>query len=129
MNVFISQPMSGLTEEQILINRINAVARLKDHLKSAPEVWIKDHIAFSDIFTCRVIDNIHQDIQPNPLYYLANDIRMLADADLVFCIKGWENARGCRVEHFICRQYNKPMITEDDDDMIHYIFGKENSSS
>lgn len=43
----------------------------------------------------------------DPLYYLAKSIEFLAEADIIVFMKGWEEARGCRIEHQIAKEYNK----------------------
>ena len=39
------------------------------------------------------------------MYCLAHSIQCLADADIVYFAEGWENARGCKIEHEIAKQY------------------------
>jgi len=40
-------------------------------------------------------------------WYLGKSIEMLAEADLVFFGKGWEEARGCRIEREVSEKYGK----------------------
>jgi hypothetical protein len=43
---------------------------------------------------------------PNvPLKYLARCLDLMAEVDLVYFMPGWENARGCRIEHEVCQEY------------------------
>ena len=89
MKIMISQPMAGKTNEQILDERKELVRELQN----------EGHI---------IIDTV-LDISENksPIYYLAKSIELLDQADAVIFMKGWQEARGCRVEHFIALEYGK----------------------
>lgn len=89
MKIMISQPMAGKTNKQILDERKELVRELQN----------EGHI---------IIDTV-LDISENksPIYYLAKSIELLDQADAVIFMKGWQNARGCRVEHFIALEYGK----------------------
>ena len=41
------------------------------------------------------------------LFYLAKSIDAMSKVDAVIFMKGWENARGCKIEHEIAVKYNK----------------------
>jgi len=41
-----------------------------------------------------------------PVYCLGESIKLMEDADIAVFAPGWENARGCRIEHKICEEYN-----------------------
>ena len=89
MKVMISQPMRGKTEEQIRDERKELIKMLE----------AEGH---------EVIDTV-QDISENksPIYYLSKSIELLDKADAVVFMTGWEEARGCVVEHYIAKQYGK----------------------
>ena len=97
--VLISQPMRGLSTEQIKANREQAV-----------ETVI--------INGCEVLDSIFdfddiENIKNKPLYYLAKSIKLIAEeADAVYFMKGWEQARGCVMEHAACLAYGIPIYYE-----------------
>ena len=40
-----------------------------------------------------------------PVRYLGQSLQLLADADVAAFGTGWENARGCRIEHRVCESY------------------------
>ena len=85
--VLISQPMKGLGTEQIKANR--------EQLDS--------------IFDFEDIENIKN----KPLYYLAKSIKLIAEeADAVYFMEGWEQARGCLLEHAACLTYGVPIYYE-----------------
>jgi hypothetical protein len=56
-------------------------------------------------------DNIQEDLPEgtHSLVYLGNDIKMLSKADAAFFYENWKDARGCRVEHLVCEEYNIPI--------------------
>lgn len=85
----ISQPMRGKTEEQIRTERAELVRQLE---KQGHEV-IDTVLDLSEGKT--------------PVHYLAKSIELLAEADAVVFMKGWEYARGCRIEHTIAQEYGK----------------------
>ncbi len=61
-----------------------------------------------------LIDSFIEDI-PNdatPLWYLGKSIEFLSHADLAYFIKGWENARGCKIEHLCAITYGIGVIEE-----------------
>lgn len=82
--VFISQPMRGKTETEILTERKRIIEEI--------QASIGDH---------EVLDTYFDDFGPGakPLQYLAKSLWMLADADCAYFAPGWQDARGCRIEH------------------------------
>lgn len=89
MKIMISQPMRGKTNEQIRKEREELVEKLES----------QGH---------EVIDTV-LDISENksPIYYLSKSIELLDKADGVVFMKGWQEARGCRIEHIIAYEYGK----------------------
>ena len=90
MNVIISQPMKGLTEDQIRKNRAEAVTMLES----------EGHT---------VIDTIFADTPPESaeqaLWYLGKTLQAIASVDAVYFMDGWREARGCRLEYEACKAY------------------------
>lgn len=91
--VFISQPMRGFSEEEILKAREEA----KDHIKKS----IGEDV--------EIINSYFENYNPSkgciPLKYLAKSIDLLADADIIYMGKDWSKARGCMIEHTCARDY------------------------
>lgn len=92
MKVFISQPMNGRTNEEIIVERSLAIAELSKKIEVS------------------LIDTLFDLEDKPPLYYLGKSIEAMADADLVVFIGNWENARGCRIEYETAREYNKNIL-------------------
>ena len=95
-NVFISQPMRGKTGEEIRAEREKAVETVK--------AFVNDEV--------EVLDSYFDDFDGNPLEYLAKSIELLAKADVAYFAKGWEDARGCRIEHICAVEYAIDRIEE-----------------
>lgn len=100
IKLFISQPMRDRTNEDILKERAEAVAYVKDIFKNEE---------------IEVIDSFFKDVPHDvkPLWYIAKSIELMANADIVYFVKGWKNARGCKIEHECALQYEKIFIESD----------------
>lgn len=102
MKIFISQPMKGKTDEEILSERNRAINKIKE------TVYEED---------VEIVDSFLKDIKvPNgvnePLYYLGNSLTLLSTANIAYFIKGWNEARGCKIEHECAVQYGLKVIEE-----------------
>lgn len=95
--LFISQPMANLTEQQIRDARNQAVKEIKT-LYGDEEIEVID-----SIFT-------EETDGKAPIWFLGKSIELLADADICIFLKGWEDARGCRVEHLVAEEYGVEFI-------------------
>ena len=93
--LFISQPMRGKTEEEIMAERADAIQAAKEALKDDVEV----------------IDSYFSNYDGKALEFLGKSIMLLAQADFVYFAPGWDNARGCVIEHQCAVNYDIPYIT------------------
>lgn len=91
MRVFISQPMNGKTDEEILRERDEAIKEIKKNISDDIEV----------------IDSFFQSapFDARPLYFLGKSLELLSTADIAYFCRGWDLARGCRIEHQCCLEY------------------------
>lgn len=91
--LFISQPMVDRTDEEIISERKVAIAEAKKLLNEDIEV-------------------IHSftSVQMNPLGYLGYSITCLSKADVAYFAKGWQDYRGCRIEHICAVDYGIQVI-------------------
>lgn len=89
--LFISQPMRGKTDEEILAVRSDAIQAAKDAIGEDVEV----------------IDSFFQNAPADarPLWFLGKSIEMLSTADIAYFARGWKDARGCRIEHQCAEEY------------------------
>lgn len=96
--LFVSQPMKGLNEREIICARIRI-------LDAASELTGEQYEAIDSFIPGRKYDVKHHSVR-----CLADSIAFLADADAAVFGWGWEDARGCRIEHQICEDYGIPII-------------------
>lgn len=94
--IYISQPMRDKTNEEILEVRERAIASATEFLGEEVEV----------------IDSFFKDAphEAKPLWFLGKALELLSEADVAVFAKGWDDYRGCRLEHECCRAYNIPII-------------------
>ena len=95
MKVFISQPMRGKTEDEILSERNVLIKKIKE-LFSDKEI--------------EIIDSIFTPEKQPPLWYLGQSLLLLSTADLAVFTTGWNEYRGCRIEHECCVEYGIKFI-------------------
>lgn len=94
--IMISQPMKGKTNEQIKEERKVLVSELENE-------------------GYEVLDTVFDTAPKNvdeAVWYLSKSIEYLAQADVVFFMKGWQYARGCKIEHEVAVEYGKKVIYE-----------------
>ena len=99
MKLFISQPMRGKTKEEILAVRERAIESAERHLGEKVEV----------------IDSYFEDAPTDgnvPLWHLGKSIMLLSTADVAYFAKGWEEARGCRIENTCAIEYGLDVIED-----------------
>lgn len=96
--LFISQPMRNKTQDEILRERESAI--------TAAMMTLDDDI--------EVIDSYFADYNPDngciPLKYLSKALEKLADANIAYFCKGWDTARGCKIEHQCAVEYGIAVI-------------------
>lgn len=98
MKVFISQPMRGLIEHKIKLNRLKAIENIK-------------RLYGDDV---EIIDN-YFDSDEKPLFKLGKSIELLSTADIIYLCKGWNKARGCKIEYMCASDYDIKIIFEEGD--------------
>ena len=101
LSIMISQPMNNLSSEKIIEVREKAIHTL-------------------ETFGYDVIDNfftddgfITEDTKHTPVAYLAKSLEVMSKCDAVYFVKGWETARGCKIEHEIAKNYGLAIIYEE----------------
>ncbi len=105
MKAMISQPMNGLTNEQISKDRERAVQHLTNAGYEIVNTLFTDEWYNNEQMQKRGVVNI-------PLCFLAKSIENMANCHAVYFVKGWENARGCKVEHDTAKAYKVATLYE-----------------
>ena len=96
--LFISQPMVDKTDDEIKAVRKQAIEDAKK--------LVNDEIEVIDSF----FEGAPHDA--NPLWFLSKSIGLLATADVAYFANGWEEYRGCTMEHIVAEKYGIPVIHE-----------------
>lgn len=98
MKVMISQPMNGRTEQQI-----------KEERKAIIDKFNKMHI--------EVIDTIFTEEAPRDcnvaVYYLGKSISAMKDIDALYMCDNWREARGCKIENEVAKEYGIKILYSD----------------
>lgn len=113
--VFISQPMRGKTDEEIL-----AVKEACE--KKCKALFPDEEITFTSGFfkpdelnvVDREIFGALSDVQ-KPVWCLGKSIRVLGMSDAIYFADDWKDARGCVIEHDIAVAYGYPIIMNDEE--------------
>lgn len=95
--LFVSQPMRGKTKEEIMKERQEAIE-------------FAQMLAGEDF---EVIDSFFEDAPEGaePLWYLGKSLQLLSTADFAVFALGWNEARGCKIEHDCAEAYDIPFLS------------------
>ena len=101
IKIFISQPMNGLSLEEIVNVRKEYEAKIAKIIPNQ--------------FT--IIDNLQANMdyiagaKTHPrLYYLGGSIQLMSEADCLVMVNGWKNSPGCNIEVDIANKYGISVI-------------------
>ena len=94
--LFISQPMKGKSDADILAERQKAIKSAEEKIGEPVEV----------------IDSFFQSapVGAKPLWFIGKSLEFLSDADIAYFAKDWQKARGCKIEHERAVEYGIPRI-------------------
>jgi len=94
--LFVSQPMNGKTNEEIIKEREKLISKAEKVLNEKFEV----------------IDSFFMDAphDAKPLWFLGKSFELLSTADVAVFSKGWESARGCKMENEACIEYGIEIV-------------------
>lgn len=106
MKAMLSQPMAGKTNEEIIATREHAIAVLKERGYEIINTLFTDEWYSQEAMKKRGVENI-------PLCFLAKSLENMSLCHAAYFCKGWENARGCRIEHEVAKAYGMTIIYED----------------
>ncbi len=97
--------MNGLTKEQITKSQNNFLEYVVKENLDVVHTNFKDEWYAKNLLTSRGVVQI-------PLCFLAKSIENMSLCHKAYFAKGWENARGCKIEHEIALQYGLEIIYE-----------------
>lgn len=105
--VFVSIPMRGRSYQEIKKDMQKVILKLNDYkLKN---------IEYKLINSLHNLDKIKfsKECRSKSVECLSRSIKYLSTADVAYFYKGWEKARGCKIEHEIAKQYGLEIIDEE----------------
>lgn len=102
----LSQPMAGKTQDEIVATREKAIAALEEKGYEIVNTLFTDEWYSKDSMTERGVVQI-------PLCFMAKGLENMSLCHAVYFCKGWENARGCRIEHEAAKAYGLEVIYEE----------------
>lgn len=106
MKAMLSQPMAGKTEEEIRITREKAIKVLTERGYELVNTLFADEWTDKDKM-------MELGVVQMPLCFLAKSLAKMSHCHAVYFCKGWENARGCRIEHDAAKAYGLEIIYEE----------------
>jgi len=108
MKVFISQPMNGLSFDEIKNNREKIVKEIEERYPGLV-------FDVADTLFVEEPDDVYKIYN---LYYLGRSIQELGKCDAIYFASDWHNARGCKIERQIAEDYGITILND-------YEFGKD----
>jgi hypothetical protein len=120
VKVFFSQPMHGLTDEEIKRERGYMMSEFRDYIIS--ELGFDDDVVIQDV------NYLFDEKGPDGcgrLWYLGHSMQAMDEADYIVFHKDCYLAKGCKVERSVANNYFKWQFSPRDEvisDHIHDIF-------
>lgn len=101
----LSQPMAGKTDEEIASTREKAIAALRERGYEVVNTLFTDEWYSKEAMENRGVVQI-------PLCFLAKSLENMSLCHAAYFCKGWEQARGCKIEHEAAVAYGLEIIYE-----------------
>lgn len=102
----LSQPMAGKTEQEIVETREHAINVLQAKGYEVINTLFTDEWYSQEKMKERGVVQI-------PLCFLAKSLENMSLCHTAYFCKGWENARGCRIEHAAAKDYGLEILYEE----------------
>ena len=106
MKAMISQPMNGKTDDEIVATREKAIKELEAAGYEVVNTYFDDEWYDRENMRARGVVQI-------PLCFLAKSLENMSLCNTAYFCKGWENARGCKIEHDVAVAYGLDIIYEE----------------
>jgi hypothetical protein len=101
----LSQPMAGKTQEEIVETRNKAIEALKGMGYEIVNTLFTDDWYKKEQMEARGVVQI-------PLCFLAKSLENMSLCHAAYFCKGWEQTRGCKIEHDAAVAYGLDVIYE-----------------
>lgn len=99
--------MAGKTEQEIIDTRNRAIAALENQGYTIVNTLFTDEWYSNAAMAERGVVQI-------PLCFLAKSLENMSLCHAAYFCKGWENARGCRIEHEAAKAYGLTILYEEE---------------
>ena len=106
LKAMLSQPMAGKTDEEIVKTREKAIKALEAKGYEIVNTLFTDEWYSRESMEKRGVVQI-------PLCFLAKSLENMSLCHAAYFCKGWEQARGCRIEHDAAVAYGLDVIYEE----------------
>ena len=106
MKAMLSQPMAGKTEEEIVATRERAIKALEAMGYEVVNTLFTDEWYSNEKMQERGVVQI-------PLCFLAKSLENMSLCHAAYFCKGWEDARGCHIEHEAAKAYGLTVLYEE----------------
>lgn len=103
--VMLSQPMNGLSDDEIKEARDRAIKELENEGYEVVNTLFTDEWYSKEKMTERGVVQI-------PLYFLAKSLESMSLCHAAYFCKGYENTMGCKIEHDAAVAYGLEIIYE-----------------
>ena len=105
MKAMLSQPMAGKSDEEITATRERAISVLEGMGYKVVNTLFTDEWYSKESMEKRGVVQI-------PLCFLAKSLENMSLCHAAYFCKGWENARGCKIEHEAAKAYGLEILYE-----------------
>lgn len=106
MKAMFSQPMAGKSDQEIIAARERAI-----HTLEAQGYEIVNTLFTDEWYNREAMEE--RGVVQIPLCFLAKSLENMSLCHAAYFCKGWENARGCRIEHEAAKAYGLTIIYEE----------------
>lgn len=106
LKAMLSQPMADKTHEEIVETRERAIHALQERGYEIVNTLFTDEWYDKEAMEARGVVQI-------PLCFLAKSLENMSLCHAAYFCKGWEQARGCRIEHEAAKAYGMKIIYEE----------------
>ena len=106
MKAMLSQPMADKTDQEIIATRERAILALKERGYDIVNTLFTDEWYSKEAMEKRGVVQI-------PLCFLAKSLENMSLCHAAYFCKGWEAARGSRIEHEAAKAYGLNIIYEE----------------
>ena len=105
LKAMLSQPMGGKTQEEIVETRERAIRALQERGYEVVNTLFTDEWYGKEAMEARGVVQI-------PLCFLAKSLENMSRCHAAYFCHGWQDARGCRIEHDTAVAYGLEVIEE-----------------